>query len=58
MKSIMMECLGGDAERRPPLAELERRLGGLEPADAVSTAWVKSVRAASDGAAMRSAIDR
>ncbi len=60
MKSMMLECWAGEAARRPPLSELERRLDGADPADAVSAAWVKSVRPAHahDGAAMRSAIER
>ena len=40
----MTECWAQDSEKRPAFSELERRFNVLETEDAVSTAWVKSLR--------------
>ncbi len=45
----MTECWAQCPLKRPAFHELERRLEGLEPADAVSAVWAKCLRV--DGAA-------
>jgi hypothetical protein len=42
--SIMTECWSQSPLKRPAFHELERRLEGLDPCDAVSAVWVKSLR--------------
>jgi hypothetical protein len=53
----MTECWAQDPVQRPPSHELERRLQGLDPSEAVSTAWIKSLRLDS-GVLVRSAMTK
>ena len=42
--SIMTECWSQSPLKRPAFHELERRLEGLDPCEAVSAVWAKSLR--------------
>jgi hypothetical protein len=42
--SIMTECWSHSPQKRPAFHELERRLEDLDPCDAVSSVWAKSLR--------------
>jgi hypothetical protein len=42
--SLMTECWSQCPMKRPAFQELERRLEGLDPGDAVSAVWTKCLR--------------